>query len=364
MTKHRSTLPRIFPILLIAGMMPAQNGGPAISSVAPNSVPVNSAATPVTISGSNFANGATVSFTPPGGVAMTIVPDQVQASQIAATIPAPLLTTVGTAQIAVQSGVTLTNQLPFTITQATTTTTLISSANPSVYGQSLTLSATVTPSTATGTVNFMDGATTVCNGSLFSSNSTATANCDVTTLTAGSHSITAVYAGDTNDLGSTSQVLTQTISVATPTLAIISSANPAAVNQNVTLVGAIIPTIATGTVTFKDGQTILGTGSVSSAGTAKLVVPEGFSFGTHSLTALYSGDANDRSVSSATLNQAVESPGSATMTALGASVNPSNLGQSVTLTATLTPPGATGNVTFYNGTGDWGRWGQPAARHR
>ena len=103
---------------------------PSIISVTPNSVPVNSAATPVTIAGTSFSSGATVSFTPPGGAATTITPSQIQAAQIAATIPAALLTTAGTAQIAIQTGGTLTSQLPFTITQPVTQPLSITSGVP------------------------------------------------------------------------------------------------------------------------------------------------------------------------------------------------------------------------------------------
>src|SRR3989454_3552691 len=93
-----------------------------------------------------------------------------------------------------------------------TTTTIISSANPSVFGQSVMFTATVTPSgsgTPSGTVTFMDGATTLGTGAL---NGSAQATFTTTALTAGSHSITAVYGGDANFAGSTSSALSQVVS--------------------------------------------------------------------------------------------------------------------------------------------------------
>jgi hypothetical protein len=90
---------------------------PAVSSVSPNTVSAHSASLPVTIAGSNFASGATVYFTPPGGAPTPITPSLIQAAQIAATIPSTLLTSAGTAQVAVQSAFgESSNQLPFTIT--------------------------------------------------------------------------------------------------------------------------------------------------------------------------------------------------------------------------------------------------------
>ena len=91
---------------------------PAVSSLTPNSVYANSPAT-ITISGSNFVAGDTVSVTPPGGTAMLITPNQVQATQISATIPGALLATAGSAVIAIQNGAgTLSNNVRLTIVPA------------------------------------------------------------------------------------------------------------------------------------------------------------------------------------------------------------------------------------------------------
>ena len=92
-------------------------GQGTINSVSPNTTPAYSVATAVTISGSNFASTSSIVFSPPNGPVTTLTASQVQAAQIAATIPANLLTTAGTAQIAIQNGSgALSNQVPFTIT--------------------------------------------------------------------------------------------------------------------------------------------------------------------------------------------------------------------------------------------------------
>jgi hypothetical protein len=94
-----------------------------------------------------------------------------------------------------------------------TTTSLASSPNPSAYGQAVTLTATVSPSSATGTVTFHDGPATLGTGTL----SKGVATLVVSTLAAGSHSLTAVYGGDSGDPGSSGSV-TQTMNPVTPTI--------------------------------------------------------------------------------------------------------------------------------------------------
>src|SRR5258708_1397248 len=63
---------------------------------------------------------------------------------------------------------------------AATTTALAASPNPSTFGQSVTLTATVTPSPATGTMQFFDGASSLGTVSL----SGATASLSTSTLSA------------------------------------------------------------------------------------------------------------------------------------------------------------------------------------
>ena len=76
---------------------------------------------------------------------------------------------------------------------ATTTTSLASSLNPSLSGQSVTFTATVTPLTATGTVTFYDNGTSIGSAAL----SSGTAKLPISTL--GTHPITATYNGDSKD---------------------------------------------------------------------------------------------------------------------------------------------------------------------
>ena len=228
-----------------------------------------------------------------------------------------------------------------TVIKTTTTVTLTSSVNPVAFGSSTTFTVTITPATATGTVTFLDGTTTLGTGTI----SNGTANYSTSALALGSHSITASYGGDANDSGSISATLTQTVDQASPTVTLTSSANPSTYGASVKFTAAVSPTNVTGTVTFMDGSTTLGTGTISTGkaaySTSTLAV------GTHSVTAVYGGDSNHSSSTSPVLTQTVKKATS--VIAVSSSPNPSSYSSSVTFTATLTPGSETGIVTFKDG---------------
>lgn len=243
---------------------------------------------------------------------------------------------------------------PSTGTQ-TTTTAVSSSVQPSVSGQSITFTATVTPSgsgTPTGTVTFKDGTTTLGTATL--SGGTGTFN--TSALVVGSHSITAVYSGDSTFTSSASPALGQTINKDGSSAAVSSSIGSAVFGQSVTFtatIGAAAPGSGTptGTVTFKDGTTTLGTATL--AGGAATFTTSALAVGSHSITAVYGGDANFGASTSGALGQAVNQDNSAATVV--SSANPTSFGQSVTFTATISAaaPGAgtpTGTVTFKDGT--------------
>ncbi len=243
-----------------------------------------------------------------------------------------------------------------TVIRAASSTVLASAPNPSVFGQSVTLTATVTAAapgsgTPTGSITFRDGSTTIGTASLFSGSASFTTSA----LTTGSHSITAVYGGDSNFSGSTASPSTQAVNQASSTTALVASPNPATFGQSVTFtatVTAVAPGSGTptGTVTFKDGSTIIGSASLSS-GSASFTT-SALTTGSHSITAVYGGDSNFSGSTSGAATQTVNQASS--ITALVASPNPSTFGQSVTFTATVTAvaPGSgtpTGSVTFKDG---------------
>jgi hypothetical protein len=256
------------------------------------------------------------------------------------------------------------NTVTQVVNKDSTTTTLATSISPSVYGQSVTFTATVSISspgagTPTGTVTFYDGSTKLGTGTL----SGSVATLATSALPVGSDSITAKYGGDTNDLCSTSVAVTQVVDKDS-TSTTLASTTPSVYGQSVTFtatVGVNSPGAGTptGTVTFYDGNTELGTGTLNSSGMATFTTSTAtpLSVGSHSITAVYGGDSNDlgsgtQSAVSQTVNK------DSTTTTLAAS-QPSVYGQPVTFAATVSPvsPGAgtpTGIVTFYDGSTELG----------
>jgi unsaturated chondroitin disaccharide hydrolase len=242
-------------------------------------------------------------------------------------------------------------QASATVASAPTTTSLVSSANPSVYGNSVTFTATVHPSTSgtpTGTITFKDGAATLATVALAGNAASFTS----TTLAAGSHSIVATYNGDANFSASNSPILTATISKATTSIALTSSPHASRYGQPVAFYAAVKSATsgtATGTVTFKDGPTVMGTGTLS-LGHAKFTTLK-LTAGTHSLTAVYTGDANFTGSTSAVLTFVTSK--AASSTTIVSSLNPSKHGSAVTFTATVkssTTGTPTGSATFKDGT--------------
>ena len=188
----------------------------------------------------------------------------------------------------------------FAVNKATATAGVTSGTNPITYGNSVTLSATVTPVAATGTVSFKDGATTLATVNV----SGGAASYTAAGLNAGSHGITVVYSGDANYNTATSSVLTQTVNKAATSSVVISSKSTSTVGDSVTLTATVTPSTASGTVTFKDGATTIGTGTISS-GTASITLTN-LATGVRSITAVYGGDSNYNTSTSSAITQTVQ----------------------------------------------------------
>ena len=149
------------------------------------------------------------------------------------------------------------------VNKADVTTAVTSSANPSVFGQSVTFTATLTVTapgagTPSGTVTFLDGGASIGTGTL----SAGVATLTTTTLAVGNHTITTTYPGDAN-FNSSSGSMTgnpHVVDRAATTTALTSSQNPSLPNQSVTFTATVSATAPgagtpTGTVTFLDAGT-------------------------------------------------------------------------------------------------------------
>jgi len=185
-----------------------------------------------------------------------------------------------------------------------TVTVVVSSLNPSTYGQSVILTATVTSSngtTATRKVTFDNGTKSLGTAAL----SGGVAALTTSTLPAGTLTITATYDGDTAHLKSKSSALTQVVDQATSSTVIVSSLNPSKTGQAVKFTATVTSptTTPTGSVTFMDGGTALGSRSLAK-GEASFSTST-LSSGSHNITAVYVGNADCATSTSGVLLQTV-----------------------------------------------------------
>jgi hypothetical protein len=228
--------------------------------------------------------------------------------------------------------------------QDNTTLALVSSQSTSIYGGSVTLSATITPGVATsapsptGTVSFTDGAKVLGSSQL----NAGAASFSTSTLSAGSHTITATFSGD-SDYSGNSGSFTQVVNKASPTVALTVQPNPIVLGQPAVLTATVNSSAGTptGTVTITDNSTSLGNAPVNASGVATLTVT--LTGGSHALVAVYNGDANFATFSSATINVQLAN--------FTVSSQPANAtirtGQMTTFTISITPAaGFTSPVTL------------------
>ena len=244
--------------------------------------------------------------------------------------------------------------------KASTAIAVGSSANPSVSGQAVTFTATVSSlppgaGTPSGTATFtVDG--NPLGGAITLSGSGQATSSSIASLSPGDHTVSVAYGGSANFATATTTYV-QHVNQAQTTTALTSSNDPSVFGQPVTF-KAVVAVVApgagtpTGTVTFTVDGTPLGspvaldgTGTATSDAISSLVV------GGHTVVATYNG-STDFATSAQTITQTVHK--AATSSTLTSSVSPSVYGQSVTFTAgvSVTAPGAgspTGTVSFYDG---------------
>ena len=189
---------------------------------------------------------------------------------------------------------------------ATTVTTITASKEPSVTGQPYAVTVTVTSPSGIpkGSVTVDDGRGGTCTDLTLSS--TGIAACTMASTSAGTLTLTAVYAGSTGHAGSTGTV-EHVVNPAVTKAVVTSNADPAFPGTLVTLnakVSAVSPGkgVPTGTVQFMEGTTVLATGTLDALGNATFATAD-LPLGTHPIVAIYAGAGNYAAGTSATFNQ-------------------------------------------------------------
>ena len=228
--------------------------------------------------------------------------------------------------------------LDMQVDQAATSMGLQSSAGESTFGQQITLSANVAiaapgSGVATGAVEFFDGDTDLGTGHL---DKTGTATLQLSSLSAGSHQLTASYEGDSNFTAPDDGSLTQLVDAAQTTVALVSSSNPSVSGQSLMLSANVAPVAPgagkpSGIVTFNEGEIVLGQASLDNNGAASIAA-SGLSVGDHLIDVSYQGDGSFNPSFASTLKQTVNLGGvSVALASSGSSV----YGGAVTFTANV-----------------------------
>ena len=291
-------------------------GTPIITQISPDTIPVNSPATALKIIGSGLAGSSSSPCSAPAqSVTWNTTPltiSSAAAGEIDVTVPPNLLTSAGTSTLTVSvhqvngsSCATLTATGMVQVTgplKAATATQLSATPNPAVAGQAVTLTAMVSPAAATGTVVFSDGGTSLGNATL--SQGTATLS---SKFAFGNHPLTATYQGDTTYASSVSAAVNLRVNATVGATSISLAAVPSSQTSGnpVTLTATVTPATATGTVTFLDGTTSVGTAQLS-GGMATLAIST-LAVGSHTLSASYAGDAVDAASNSAPVSVTITS---------------------------------------------------------
>jgi hypothetical protein len=247
------------------------------------------------------AAGRTVTFTLAGGSSVNAVTDASGIATANLPIAGPPRSTTVTASFAGAADLeAASSPAPFTVTKASTSTTVAPSSPTVTIGDPVTFTADVAAAAGTvtapsGTVQFkVDGADFGAAQPL-SGGSATSQPFGTGTLSIGNHTVQAVYNGDANYLGSTSAV--QTFRVRNPLLPTttteLATPSSAVTGQTVTLAADVSAGSGTdpvtGSVTFTDGSHVLGEVPVDGSGHAALDVSD-LAVGNHGIVATYSGD--------------------------------------------------------------------------
>jgi hypothetical protein len=235
----------------------------------------------------------------------------------------------------------------FTYTGSGTTassTELTADPATQTEGHPVTLTAQVTPADATGEVTFAADGLTIDTAEVSGGAATVTTS----SLSVGSHEMTATYSGDETYAGSEAAPVTVTVTEAPPltetTTTLEADATSAYEGEPVTLTATVDPDTATGTVTFADKD---GWSDEAEVFDGVAEVDAYLDAGSHDITATYSGDDDDAPSASDPVTITVAETLETTTTLTGPAT--ATLHSPVSLTATVAPA-APGQMMFIDET--------------
>ena len=194
------------------------------------------------------------------------------------------------------------------VNHARPTVTLQANPSPASFGQAVTFTAVVTgPGAPTGTVQFQDGGSTKVFGTV-TIDGAGTAVVTTSSLPAGPHTVFASYGGDTYFDPRASSVA-ETINKADTAVVVRSRQNPSTPGQPVVFSATASSAGGkpTGTITFQDGSTVIGSGLMDKSGSVFIAVLNLIA-GAHGITATYGGDGSFNGSTSPELLQFVNTP--------------------------------------------------------
>jgi sugar lactone lactonase YvrE len=195
-----------------------------------------------------------------------------------------------------------------------TTTALTLAANPVVFGQPVTFTATVSPvapstGTPTGTVQFSVNGSAVGSPVTLNGSGQATLTPSTLAVSGSPYSVSVTYTPGSSTFAASSSSSSLTVNKANTATAVSSSSNPVIFGQPVTFTATISPVAPssgtpTGTVQFSVNGSALGS-PVSLTGGQATYTTSSLAVGSDSITAVYSGDGNFNGSTATALSQTV-----------------------------------------------------------
>ena len=261
----------------------------------------------------------------------------------------PITATFTPSNAAAFSSSTTASALNYTLNTPATATTTTLTGNPSsvTVGAPTTLTATVAPSTATGTVQFKDGSTDLGTPVTVTSGQAVSA---AQTFTVGTHSLSAVYTPNSASFLASTGTLSYTVNpqpaTTTTTTFTITQSSPQQYGTSLSFNATVAPSTAVGTVHFFDGSVDVAHATVSDGMASASYA--GLSAGTHTLKAEFQPTDSTVFGQSDSLTQSFSiTPAASTVSLVASPASSASFGQAVTITATVGPAGVGGGTVQF-----------------